>query len=247
MMSEFGAKNPRSGQLRFHAQTAGSSLTAQQPALNVVRTTLEALAAVLGGAQSLHTNSMDEALSLPTEEAARLALRTQQILAEESGVADTVDPLGGSYFLESLTHSLEAGALRLWEEIARRGGMIRCIESGWVAQQIHESAYRTQLEVERGERIVVGVNRYQIEEPPPRLFRVDPDLEAAQKERLARVRARRDASRVAAALTGLEAAARSDANLLPPIVEAVRADAGVGEISDVLRGVFGTFDAPARS
>jgi len=247
IMSEFGVRNPRSAQLRFHAQTAGSSLTAQQPANNVVRTALEALAAVLGGAQSLHTNSMDEALSLPTEEAVRLALRTQQILAEESGVADTVDPLGGSYFVESLTHSLEEGARRLFDEIARRGGMIRCIESGWVAQQIHESAYRTQLEVERGERIVVGVNRYQIDEPPPHLFRVDPSLEEAQKERLARVRARRDGSRVAGALAGLDTAARGDTNLLPPIVDAVRAEAGVGEISDVLRRVFGTFDTPTRS
>jgi methylmalonyl-CoA mutase, N-terminal domain len=242
MTERFHAQDPRSGRLRFHAQTAGSTLTAQQPALNVVRTAIEALAAVLGGAQSLHTNSMDEALSLPSPEAARLALRTQQILAEESGVADTVDPLGGSYYLESLTGTLETGALELFAEIERRGGMIACIESGWVAQQIHESAYRAQLEVERGERIVVGVNQYRVLEPPPPLFSVDPALEIAQKERLARVRARRSGPRVAAALAALEGAARGDANVLPPIVEAVRAEATVGEISDTLRRVFGTFD-----
>jgi len=239
----FHAKDPKSAKLRFHAQTAGSTLTAQQPMNNVVRTTIEALAAVLGGAQSLHTNSMDEALSLPSPEAARVALRTQQILAAESGVRETVDPLGGSYYVETLTNRLEQGALDLFEEIERRGGMIACIESGWVASQIHESAYRSQRQVENGERTVVGVNRYQIEEPPPRLFSVDPGLEDAQKERLAGWKAKRSSANVSNALEALEAAARGEANLLPPIVDAVRAEATLGEMSDVLRRVFGTFDS----
>jgi len=242
---DFAAKDARSARLRFHAQTAGSTLTAQQPWNNVVRTTIEALAAVLGGAQSLHTNSMDEALSLPSPEAARLALRTQQILAAEAGVRETVDPLGGSYYVETLTNQLEHGALELFAEIERRGGMIACIESGWVAAQIHESAYRTQLQVERGEKIVVGVNRYQVEEPKPTLFSVDPELEGAQTKRLAAWKSRRSSERVAQALARLEAAARGDANVLPPMVEAVRAEATLGEMSDILRRVFGTFDSAA--
>jgi len=242
MTGEFGAADPRSSRLRFHAQTAGSTLTAQQPMNNVVRTAVEALAAVLGGAQSLHTNSMDEALGLPTEEAARVALRTQQILAEESGVADTVDPLAGSYAVESLTGELERRAEALLAEIDTRGGMIACIESGWVQEQIHEAAYRFQLEVERGERTVVGVNRYRIEEPPPRLFAMDPKLEAAQKERLAGVLAARDAARVKDALGRVTATAQGEGNLLSPIVDAVRARATLGEISDALREVFGTYD-----
>jgi methylmalonyl-CoA mutase, N-terminal domain len=242
MTEEFGAEDPRSAKLRFHTQTAGSTLTAQQPLNNVVRTTLQALAAVLGGTQSLHTNSLDEALSLPTEEAARVALRTQQILAEESGAADTADPLAGSYFVESLTNELERGVLALFEEIEAEGGMVAAIESGWVARRIHESAYRYQLEVEQGRRTVVGVNRYAIEEAHPALFSVDPALEDAQRKRLARVRAERDESRVRGTLAALDAAARGSANLLPPIVDTVRARASVGEISDTLRGVFGTYD-----
>jgi methylmalonyl-CoA mutase N-terminal domain/subunit len=243
MTGEFGAADPRSAMLRFHAQTAGSTLTAQQPLNNVVRTTLEALAAVLGGAQSLHTNSMDEALGLPTEETARLALRTQQILAEEAGVADTADPLGGSWCVEALTDALEAEARRLFAEIETRGGMIACIESGWVQRQIHESAYRWQQDVEAGRAVVVGVNRHQTEGPPPPSFRLDPGLEAAQRARLAQVRAARDAAAVRRALDAVTAAARGDANLLPPILDAVRARATVGEISDAMRNVFGTFDA----
>ena len=242
MTETFNAKDPRSARLRFHAQTAGSTLTAQQPWNNVVRTTIEALGAVLGGAQSLHTNSMDEALSLPSPEAARLALRTQQILAMESGVRETVDPLGGSYYVEALTNTLETGARELFTEIEARGGMIACIESGWVATQIHESAYRTQMAVERGERIVVGVNRYGVDEEPPSLFRIDPGLEALQKERLGQVRSRRSPERVDAALSALDGAARGHANLLPFILDAVRAEASIGEISDILRKVFGTFD-----
>jgi methylmalonyl-CoA mutase N-terminal domain/subunit len=242
MTSEFGARNPKSAMLRFHTQTAGSTLTAQQPANNVVRTTIEALAAVLGGTQSLHTNSMDEALGLPSEDAALLALRTQQILAEESGVADTVDPLAGSYAVEALTNELEARALALFEEIERRGGMIACIENGWVQHEIHESAYRVQQEVERSERIVVGVNRYRSEEPATPPFTVDPALEPGQKQRLDAVRAARDAQRVQTSLDRLEAAAHGDANLMPLIVEATRCRASVGEISDRLRNVFGTYD-----
>lgn len=248
MTETFQAKDPRSARLRFHAQTAGSTLTAQQPWNNVVRTTIEALAAVLGGAQSLHTNSMDEALSLPSPEAARLALRTQQILAVEAGVRETVDPLGGSYYVEDLTNRLERGALDLFGEIERKGGMIACIESGWVAAQIHESAYRTQLQVERGEKIVVGVNKYQVEEPRPALFSVDPTLEDGQRARLTEWKLGRSEPRVRDALALLESSARNDTNLLPPIIDAVRAEATLGEISDVLRRVFGTFDtAPAST
>jgi methylmalonyl-CoA mutase N-terminal domain/subunit len=242
MTTEFGARNPRSAMLRFHTQTAGSTLTAQQPMNNVVRTTIEALAAILGGTQSLHTNSMDEALGLPTEQSALLALRTQQILAEESGVADTVDPLAGSYAVEALTTELETRALALFDEIEKRGGMIACIEGGWVQLQIHEAAYRVQQDVERGERVVVGVNRYRSEDPVTPPFAVDPGLEAAQKERLTAVRASRDGGRAALSLDRLEAAAHGDGNLMPLIVEATRCRASVGEISDRLKSVFGTYD-----
>ncbi len=242
MTERFGAKDPRSARLRFHAQTAGSSLTAQQPLNNVVRTTLEALAAVLGGAQSIHTNGMDEALSLPTEESARVALRTQQILAQESGVTATVDPLGGSYYVESLTNELEAAANRTFQEIERRGGMVACIESGWVQKEIHETAYRTQQAIERGDQVVVGVNRYTVEEPQPDIFGMDPALEREQKERLAAVKDQRDAEAVASTLRSVTAAARSDENLMPHIVEAIRKRASLGEISDALREVYGTYD-----
>jgi methylmalonyl-CoA mutase N-terminal domain/subunit len=242
MTEEFGARDPRSSRLRFHTQTAGSTLTAQQPMNNVVRTTLEALAAVLGGTQSLHTNSMDEALGLPTEEAARVALRTQQILAEESGVADTVDPLAGSYYVESLTREIESAALDYFEEIDKRGGMISCIESGWIQEQIHQAAYQAQLEVERGDRTVVGVNRYQVEEPQPEMFVLNPALEETQKRRLGAVRDGRPAREVEAALGRLGQAASGSDNLLPPILDAIRVRTSVGEISDVLRGIFGTYD-----
>jgi len=242
MTEEFGAANPKSALMRFHTQTAGSSLTAQQPMNNVVRTTIEALAAVLGGTQSLHTNSMDEALGLPTEASARVALRTQQIIAEESGVAEVVDPLGGSYYVESLTSAIEKEARAYFEEIERRGGMIACIESGWVQDEIHRAAYAYQKAVESGERTVVGVNRYRVEETASPAFAIDPALEPAQKRRLAAVRAERDAVACRNALERVEATARSDRNLLPPIVDAVRARASVGEISDVLRAVFGTYD-----
>ncbi len=242
MTEEFGAKDPKSCLLRFHAQTAGSSLTAQQPENNIVRTAIEALAAVLGGAQSVHTNSMDEALGLPTEKAVRTALRTQQILAEESGVADTADPLGGAYYLEHLTDRLEEAARDYFAEIEKRGGMIACIEAGWVQREIHQAAYRYQRAVETGEQVVVGVNRYTVAEPPPEIFAMDPALEAAQKERVARVRAERDDGAVRRELARLDEAARGEANLVAVIVDAVRVRATLGEISDVLRRVYGTFD-----
>jgi methylmalonyl-CoA mutase N-terminal domain/subunit len=242
MTERFEAKSPKSWLLRFHAQTAGSSLTAQQPVNNVVRTAIEALAAVLGGAQSIHTNGMDEALSLPTEESARVALRTQQILAEECGVTETADPLGGSYYVESLTRDLEAGVQAYFDEIEKRGGMVACIESGWVQREIHEEAYRFQREVERDERVVVGVNKYRIEEPTPTLPGTDPRLEADQKQRLAEVKSQRDGGAVTGALGRITETARGDGSLVEPIVEAVRLRASLGEISDAMREVFGTYD-----
>jgi methylmalonyl-CoA mutase N-terminal domain/subunit len=244
MRERFHAKDPRSAMLRFHTQTAGSSLTAQQVDNNVVRVTLEALAAVLGGTQSLHTNARDEALALPTEASARLALRTQQILALESGVAATVDPLAGSYFVERLTDDLERQALAYLEEIERRGGAVAAIESGYVQKEIQEAAYRYQRQLEQGEKKLVGVNCLVEEEPPPPVQRVDPAIERQQAERLRRLRARRDNTRVAALLDEVRAAARGTDNLLPPILEAVRAYATVGEIAGALVDVFGRYRPP---
>lgn len=243
MTEEFGAKHPKSALLRFHTQTAGSTLTAQQPFNNVVRTTIEALSAVLGGTQSLHTNSMDEALGLPTQDAARVALRTQQILAEESGVADVIDPLAGSYFVESLTNELEERSHAYFDEIEERGGMVACIEGGWVQDEIHRAAYAYQRAVEKGEATVVGVNRYEIEEPEPTLFSIDPALETAQVARLTEAKANRDQDKARTSLEALTAAAQtSNTNLVALIVDAVRVRASLGEISDALRSVFGTFD-----
>jgi len=242
MKEKFGAKNERSWMLRFHAQTAGSTLTAQQPDVNIVRTAVEALAAVLGGAQSLHTNAKDEALGLPTEEAALLALRTQQIIAHESGVVNTVDPVGGSYFLERLTTEIETRAEELLARIAAQGGMLRAIEMGLVQREIQESAFQAQRAVESGEQVIVGVNRFQLpEEAPYPPLRVDPALETEQVARLRRLRAERDTARAQAALTRVEETARSGGNLLPPILAAVDALATVGEISDALRRVFGEY------
>ncbi len=223
MRDRFGASEARSMMCRFHVQTAGSSLTAQSVDNNVVRTTVQALSAVLGGAQSLHTNARDEALALPTEESARLALRTQQILAHESGVTETPDPLAGSYFVESLTDELEAAAQRLLEEIDALGGTLRSIETGFQQRQIQESAFRVQREIERRDRIVVGVNRYRDESPAtaPTLHRVDPDGERRLADALARVRADRDAAAWRASLDRLDEAARADQNVLPPLIEAV--------------------------
>jgi methylmalonyl-CoA mutase N-terminal domain/subunit len=240
MRDRVGAKDPRSWMLRFHCQTAGSTLTAQQPDNNVVRVALQALAAVFGGCQSLHTNARDEALSLPTAEAARLALRTQQIIAHESGAADLADPLGGAYAVEALTDRIEAEARAHLEKIDALGGAVAAIEAGFMQREVQESAYRDQQAVERGERVVVGVNRFAAEEPlPAAIHRPDPALEAERVGELARFKATRDQRAVEAALARLEAAARSADNLLPLILEAVTVHATLGEISGRLRAVFG--------
>ena len=242
MRNRFGAKNERSWLLRFHAQTAGSTLTAQQPDVNVVRTSLQAMAAVLGGAQSLHTNSLDEALSLPAEDSARLALRTQQIIAAESGVANTVDPVGGSAYIENLTDSIEREGLVYLERIEALGGTLKAIESRFIQKEIENAAFAYQQAVESGERVVVGVNRFQMQDRAaiPE-FTLDPEIEQGQKERLRQLRASRDGGRVAARLDRLEQAARGSGNLLPLILEAAEAYATVGEISDRLRRVFGEY------
>ena len=243
MRDRFGARDPRSLMLRFHTQTAGSTLTAQQPEVNVARTTIQALAAVLGGTQSLHTNAMDEALSLPTEGAARVALRTQQVIAHESGVADTVDPLAGSYAVEHLTDELERSASDYIAKIDAMGGMLRAIETGYVQREIQEAAYRYQRAVEAGEAVVVGVNRFRAEEEDAGvpLMRIDPAVERAQVERLRALRARRDGTAAEATLARIEEAARGTENLLPHILSAVEAFATVGEISHRLRRVWGEY------
>ena len=236
----FGAKNPRTLMLRFHAQTAGSSLTAQQPDNNVVRVAIQALAAILGGAQSLHTNSKDEALSLPTADAARLALRTQQIIAYESGVSNTVDPVGGSYAVEALTNEVEKRATQYLEKIDSLGGMLAAIETGWVQSQIQEAAYEYQRSIENKERIVVGVNEFRTDEEEAIPIHVaDPRLETAQIKTLSLARADRNAGRAEAALERLQKASRGTDNLMPYILEAVEAYATIGEISDVFRKVHG--------
>jgi methylmalonyl-CoA mutase N-terminal domain/subunit len=236
----FGSSNIRSMTCRFHVQTAGSSLTAQSVDNNVVRTTIQALAAVLGGAQSLHTNARDEALALPTEEAARLALRTQQILAHEAGVTETPDPLGGSWFVESLTNGLEAAAQRDLDEIEGLGGTLAAIEAGYQQRRIQDSAYRAQAAIERGDQVVVGLNRFRDEEAhTPLIQRIDPEGERRQVEGVRRVRAERDPAAWSAALRRLEDAARDTENLVPPLIEAVEAYATVGEISDRLRAAWG--------
>jgi methylmalonyl-CoA mutase N-terminal domain/subunit len=240
MRDRFGASDPRSLMLRFHVQTAGSTLTAQQPDVNIVRTALQAMAAVLGGAQSLHTNSRDEALALPTEESARIALRTQQIIAYESGVTNTVDPVGGSEYIEGLTDSIECGVQEYLKAIEEAGGTLRAIETGYIQNQIHNAAYDYQRAIETGERIVVGVNRFQKDdERAAPVFRLDPALEKAQVECLREVRAGRSQGAVTEKLAALEQAARGTANVMPPILEAAAAYATVGEISDTLRGIFG--------
>lgn len=241
MRDRFGARDPRSMMLRFHVQTAGSTLTAQQPDVNLVRTAIEALAAVLGGCQSLHTNARDEALALPTEESARLALRTQQILAGETGVTNTVDPAGGSYYIEELTDKIEQGARQYLEEIERLGGTLRAIETGYIQREIQEAAYAWQRGVETGERVVVGVNRFRAEEAPVPTFRMDPAIERAQVERLRQVRAGRDASAVRTKLDRLARAAQGTENLMPFVIDAAAAYATLGEIADTLRAVFGEY------
>jgi methylmalonyl-CoA mutase, N-terminal domain len=240
MTEEFGARDPRSAMLRFHTQTGGATLTAQQPENNIVRTAVEAMAAVLGGTQSLHTNSFDEALSLPSERAAKIALRTQQVIGYEAGVADTADPLGGSYFVESLTNQIEGRVQEYLEKIEGLGGAVAAIEAGWIQDEIHESAFRIQQGVESGQRVVVGVNRYREEqEEPVELLRLDQALVRGQVDRLAELRSRRDGGAVERALKEVEETARGSDNLLPPMREALKARATLGEVSDALRRAFG--------
>ncbi len=243
MRERFNAEDPRSWLLRFHTQTAGCSLTAQQPENNIVRVTMQALAAVLGGTQSLHTNSMDEALALPTEKAATIALRTQQILAHESGIANTIDPFAGSYFLENLTNDIEEGVVKYLDQIDKMGGVLRAIETGFIQREIHDSAYRYQREIESDDRVVVGVNRFSVPEETRTIdyLRVNPAVEEAQHKKLKRFRRSRDSSAVEAALSQLKQDAESTGNLFPSILSAVEAKATLGEISDVLREIFGEY------
>jgi methylmalonyl-CoA mutase N-terminal domain/subunit len=242
MKDRFKARDPRSWMLRFHTQTAGSSLTAQQPDNNIIRVTIQALSAVLGGTQSLHTNSRDEALSLPTEDSVRIALRTQQVIAHESGAGDTVDPLGGSYCVEAITSTLERQAAEYIDRIDGMGGVIRAIDSGYVQKEIQDAAYRYQQEIERKDRIIVGQNEFEVSgERPGKLLKVDPRIEKDQRRRLARLRRKRDGRAVREALASLDKACRGKDNVMPPILSAVRAYATIGEISDVMRGVFGAY------
>jgi methylmalonyl-CoA mutase, N-terminal domain len=244
MSERFGVTNPKALALRFHAQTGGSTLTAQQPENNVVRVAIQALSAVAGGAQSIHTNGYDEALALPTERSARIALRTQQILANEAGGTDTADPLGGAYFIETLTNELEGKALELIAQVDELGGAVEAIERGFVQREIEEAAFHYNQQVESGERVIVGVNKYtEGESESIELHRLDPAAEKRQLERTARVRAERDAEVAATALEAVREAARGDANLLPPMREALGAYCTVGEICNVLRDEFGTYDA----
>jgi methylmalonyl-CoA mutase N-terminal domain/subunit len=243
LRDRYGAKDPRSWLLRFHAQTAGVSLTAQQPEVNIVRTALEALAAVLGGAQSLHTNSFDEALALPTEHAVRIALRTQQVIAHESGVVNTIDPLGGSYHVESLTNELERQAYDCFDRIEKLGGVVAAIKDNFFQREIADASFRYQSEVEREQRVIVGVNRYQADdEPELDILRIDPALERKQIERVRALRARRDTAKVEQRLAALrQAAARDDANLMPAILDAARDYVTMGEICDAFRDVWGVW------
>jgi methylmalonyl-CoA mutase N-terminal domain/subunit len=242
MRERFKAKNPKSWPLRFHTQTAGVSLTAQQVENNIIRTTVQALAAVLGGTQSLHTNSMDEALSLPTDKAVTIALRTQQILAHESGVADTVDPLAGSYYVESLTNDLERRASEYLKTIEDMGGALTAIERGYVQREIQESAYRHQQQVESGERTVVGVNKFTSNEhAAPPIMRIDADATKRQMARLAEVRKKRDSQAVARSLKRVDEVARSKDNTMPVLIEAAESQVTLGEICDTLRKAWGTY------
>ena len=242
LRERYGAKNPRSWLMRFHTQTAGVSLTAQQPEVNIVRTAIEALAAVLGGTQSLHTNSFDEALALPTEDAVRIALRTQQVIAHETGVVNTIDPLGGSYYLEDLTNRLEAGAYDYFDRIRKLGGVIPAIEENFQQREIAEASFRYQAEVEAKQRVVVGVNRYQLEdEGELEILRIDPALEQKQVERVQALRARRDSAEVERTLARLKEGAERDENLMPLLVEASRAYVTLGEMCDALRETWGTW------
>jgi methylmalonyl-CoA mutase N-terminal domain/subunit len=243
MKERFRAEDPRSGMLRFHTQTGGCTLTAQQPLNNLIRTTFQAMAAVLGGCQSLAVCSYDEALALPTEESVRLSLRTQQIIAHESGLTDTVDPLGGSYYLESLTDEIERGAADYIAKIDQIGGAVTAIEKGYIQQEIQESSYRYQREIEAGRRVLVGVNKFQVKEPPVKgLLKVDPRVREVQVKRLTELRGSRDRKKVQSSLEELKKVARGDGNLMVPILEGVKAYCTLGEMCDVLRGVFGEYE-----
>jgi methylmalonyl-CoA mutase N-terminal domain/subunit len=245
MKDRFSAKNPKSLMLRFHTQTAGSSLTAQQPKVNVIRVTMQALAAVLGGTQSLHTNSMDEALALPTEEAVRVALRTQQIIAHESGCINTIDPLAGSYFLEAATNRIESEAMEYIKKIDDIGGMLVAVERGYIQKEIHESAYRYQKEIESKSRLIVGVNSFEISEDIPiKILKVPPEIEKKQIDKLKKLKSERDNVKVKSALENLKKVTETDENTVPAILEAVSAYSTLGEICDVFRGVFGEYQAP---
>jgi methylmalonyl-CoA mutase N-terminal domain/subunit len=241
MKERFKAKDPRSMMLRFHTQTAGSMLTAQQPDNNVVRVTIQALAAVLGGTQSLHTNSRDEALGLPTEDSVRIALRTQQIIANESGAADVIDPLGGSWAVEALTDEIEGKAEEYLRRIDEMGGMVQAIAKGYVQREIQEAAYAWQRQVEAKEQVVVGVNAFKAEDPPVPVMKVDPALEESQVARLRAFRAERNGEAAKRAVDAVRTAAKGKENLMPYIVAAVKADATLGEVSDALRDVFGEY------
>ncbi len=242
MKDRFHAKDPRSLRLRFHTQTAGSTLTAQQPENNIMRVTLQALSAVFGGTQSLHTNSWDEAFALPSEKSVTIALRTQQVIAYETGVADSIDPLAGSYLIEHLTKEIEGKANEYIQKIDEMGGAVKAIESGYIQREIGDSAYRFQMEVEKGERIIVGVNRFRQEEPPLKdVLRISPDVEVYQIEKLKKVKAKRNDAKVAQTLQRLKEAAQGTENLMPRILEAVKAYATLGEIASVLKEVFGEY------
>lgn len=242
MKEKFGAKKVKSMMLRFHTQTAGSTLTAQQPDNNIVRVAIQTLAAVLGGTQSLHTNSRDEALALPTEDSVRIALRTQQIVAYESGVTKTIDPLAGSYYIESLTDKIEKEAFEYIDKIEKMGGMVAAIERGFVQKEVQDSAYKYQMEIEKGDRVIVGVNKFQIEEPPVKgLLRVDMTIQQKQVEKLKRIKESRDNIRVKSILSELEKKAKGNSNLMPIILEAVKSYASIGEITNTLRKVFGEY------
>jgi methylmalonyl-CoA mutase N-terminal domain/subunit len=242
MRERFKAKRDESCMMRFHTQTAGCSLTAQQPDNNVVRVAFQALAAVLGGTQSLHTNSRDEAYALPTEDSVRIALRTQQIIAYESGFADMIDPLGGSYAVETLTDEIERRSGEYIEKIEAMGGAVKAIESGYIQGEIGESAYQYQKEIEAKKRIIVGLNQFQIEEEPLRdILRIKPEVEQYQKEKLAKIKKERNNKKVEESLAALKKAAQGTENVVPPILEAVKVYATLGEISDTLREVFGEY------
>lgn len=244
MRHRYGAKNPQSWMLRTHAQTAGVSLTAQQPLINIARVAIQALAAVLGGTNSLHTDAYDEALALPTEESAKIALRTQQIIAYESGVTHTADPLGGSYYVEWLTDQMEAQAMQIIEEIRRMGGVVRAIEEGYFLREIADASYRFQQEVERGERIIVGVNAFQDEGLQVPIQLIDPEVERVQAERLARIRRERDPQAVQQALAALRQAAKEGRNTMPYFVDCALAYCTLGEMMDELRAVYGVYEEP---